>query len=108
MADLAGLDTQVFVLDKVCAQPEGSCAFDAGTHTSDFCLRQEHELRVEADSDKPVYVTLTAGTAEVFGECPLRQTRTQMRYAEGEPYCGQRAPAATAVHQRAFSLGLGQ
>jgi hypothetical protein len=28
---------------------------------------QEHELRVEADGDKPVFLTLRAGAGEIFG-----------------------------------------
>jgi hypothetical protein len=35
---------------------------------------QEHELRVEADGDTPVYVTLKSGTGEIFGASRRRRT----------------------------------
>jgi hypothetical protein len=66
---LLGLTHKCSSWTRCAGKTEGSCAFDAGTHTRlTSAYLQEHELRVEADSDKPVYVTLTAGTAEVFGE----------------------------------------
>jgi len=57
-------EKKVFVLDKVrCSHtPAGLAAAD--------CLAQEHELRVEAEGDKPVVLTLKSGAAEIFGARP--------------------------------------